>query len=69
MLQAYFHVLHMSTELPPGLSLSLCSARETESFELAVRQLCAGFQVQAFSAPVGNCPYRKLDLGKKGEAK
>jgi hypothetical protein len=67
MLQAYFHVLHMSTELPAGLSLS--PARETESFELAVRQLCAGFQVQAFSAPVGNCPYRKLDLGKKGEAK
>jgi len=27
---------------------SLSSARETESFELAVRQLCAGFQVKAF---------------------
>jgi len=48
---------------------SLSPARETESFELAVRQLCAGFQVQVFSAPAGNCPYRKLDLGKKGEAK
>ncbi len=28
---------------------SLSSARETELFELAVRQLCAGSQVQAFA--------------------